>query len=255
MLPVTRPVVIALTFILAPSAPASGAEKSDMARYMQGRMVYEKNCVFCHGRRGRGDGPWAKGVEDKPRDFRSGIFKFRSTPVGFLPTDDDLRRTVRTGISGTMMPAFKKLTATDLDAVIVYIKNLSTRWSRPALKTDPLPTPAVPSWIKDPAARPVHIAAGGALFAKTCSVCHGATGKGDGPGSSGLKDVWGHGILPADLSTGRFKSGPGRSDLYRSISLGLDGTPMAGFNDSLKPEQVWDLIAYIESLKKPTKPR
>ena len=170
-------------------------------------------------------------------------------------TDDDLRRTVRTGISGTMMPAFKKLTTTDLDAVIVYIKSLSTRWGRPGLKTDPRPTPAEPSWIKDPTVRSVHAAAGGALFAKTCSVCHGASGKGDGPGSGGLKDVWGHAILPADLSTGRFKSGPGRSDLYRSITLGLDGTPMAGFNEALKPSQVWDLIAYIESLKIPTKPR
>ncbi|MDG2124465.1 MAG: cytochrome c [Verrucomicrobiales bacterium] len=93
----------------------------------RGAWSTKKNCVFCHGRRGRGDGPWAKGVEEKPRDFRSGIFKFRSTPAGFLPTDDDLRRTVRTGISGTMMPAFKKLTTTALDAVIVYIKSLSTR--------------------------------------------------------------------------------------------------------------------------------
>ena len=254
-----RNLLLILTLIL-PDGTAAGEEKEpggtrfDMARYMQGRMVYEKNCTFCHGRRGRGDGPWAEGVEDRPRNFRSGVFKFRSTPLGFLPTDDDLRRTVRTGISGTMMPAFKKLSATDLDAVILYIKNLSTRWNRPELKSRPLAVPAEPGWLKDATGRRGHVSDGAALYGKTCSVCHGPLGKGDGPGSKGLRDVWGHEIVPADLSRGQFKSGPARSDLYRTIALGLDGTPMAGFKDALKPGQVWDLIAYIESLKKPADP-
>lgn len=248
---------VLLTLTLTPTGfshagDGTGGAKFDMARYMQGRMVYEKNCIYCHGRRGRGDGPWAEGVEDKPRDFRSGIFKFRSTPVGFLPTDDDLRRTVRTGISGTMMPAFTKLTEADLDAVILYIKNLSTRWNRPELKSEPQKTPDPPAWMKDGASAPAHAKAGAGLYSQTCSVCHGPLGKGDGPGSKGLKDVWGHRILPADLSTGRFKSGPARTDLYRTISLGLDGTPMVGFKGALKPGQIWDLIAYIESLKAPT---
>ena len=42
----------------------------------------------------------------KPRDFTKGIFKFRTTPLGSLPTEADLMRTIRTGVSGTMMPTF-----------------------------------------------------------------------------------------------------------------------------------------------------
>ena len=47
-------------------------------------------CVGCHGANGDGKGPAADMLIVKPRDFTKGIFKFRSTPSGTLPTDEDL---------------------------------------------------------------------------------------------------------------------------------------------------------------------
>ncbi len=45
-----------------------------------------------------------------PRDYRMGIFKFKSTPRGDKPTREDLARLIRNGISGTnMLPAEKLL--------------------------------------------------------------------------------------------------------------------------------------------------
>jgi len=54
------------------------------------RRVYEVNCAACHGVESDGNGPAARMFVTRPRDFRSGIFKFRSTPSGSLPTDEDL---------------------------------------------------------------------------------------------------------------------------------------------------------------------
>src|SRR3984893_10120570 len=51
---------------------------------------YRRYCVGCHGELGDGNGenfPW---LDPKPRDFTLGVFKWRSTPTGTLPTDEDL---------------------------------------------------------------------------------------------------------------------------------------------------------------------
>ena len=68
--------------------------------------MYERQCVICHGRWGDGRGDMARGMIPRPRRFTAGVFKYRSTPSGFLPTDADLARTIRGGIAGTSMPVF-----------------------------------------------------------------------------------------------------------------------------------------------------
>ena len=225
---------------------------TDVRSYLQGHDVYNRMCVPCHGRRGRGDGEWAKAsLEFKPRDFRSGVFKFRSTPAGFLPTKDDLRRTIRNGISGTAMPAFKKLTDAEVDAVIVFLQSFSPRWRDPERHAKPVELPELPGWYHDEKKKAVWVAGGRTLFGQHCVVCHGGKGKGDGPGAKGLKDEWGNDIVPADLSKGHHKSGDTPQDLYRTIALGLDGTPMAGFGEALEEVSIWSLVAYIESIEAP----
>jgi len=33
------------------------------------------------------------------------------------------------------------------------------------------------------------------------------------------------------------------------LMTGLDGTPMPSFKDALKPDQLWDLVHYIQTLR------
>ena len=56
----------------------------------RGRNIYLHMCIFCHGRDGNGGGTATDYLYPWPRDFRKGIFKFRSTPTGTLPKDEDL---------------------------------------------------------------------------------------------------------------------------------------------------------------------
>ena len=76
-------------------ASMAHAQEADLAL---GRALYEAQdgCALCHGDLGQGDGPAAPFLFPAPRDFTTGIFKVHSTP--FLPTDDDLLRTIGEGM-------------------------------------------------------------------------------------------------------------------------------------------------------------
>ena len=228
-----------------------GPNTPDISLYLQGRSVFEQQCSPCHGRTGRGDGEWAKDVPDQPRNFRSGTFKFRTTPPGFLPTAADLERTLRSGISGTMMPAFTQLSDHDLQSVLTYIRTFSPRWKDPANYHLPVPLPDIPDWFQDPASLQTHATQAAPLFQAMCATCHGPSGKGDGPAAASLIDLWLHPVKPADFTKPHRKSGPRPEDLYRTIALGLDGTPMTAYHTLLPPETIWSLVAHIQSLSHP----
>jgi len=216
--------------------------------YLKGRYLFQKQCTTCHGTTGRGNGPWAAELTDKPRNFRTGVFKFRTTPFGKLPTDDDLRRTIRKGISGTAMPFFADFSDEDVTALIVYLQSLSRNWDDEKLVGEPLDLPETPDWYRDSEKKAAHAKNGAKTFAAQCSVCHGPKGEGDGPGSQGLVDVWENPIAPAALSEEHHKSGDAPTDLYRTIATGLNGTPMIGYAEMLKPAEIWDLVAFIQGL-------
>lgn len=223
----------------------SAEKREEFDLYMKGRYAYEKHCALCHGNTGRGNGPWAAELDVKPRNFRSGIFKFRTTAYGSLPVEEDLRRTIRRGISGTAMPVFAQLRDEEVDAIIVYLKNLSRAWRDPALASRPVPQPGPPAWLGSSAEQAAHLSAGKERFARLCSSCHGAGGKGDGEAGKGLIDGWGNHLAPAKLAAPHHKSGDSPSDLYRTISTGLNGTPMIGYSGMLQEEEIWELVACI----------
>jgi mono/diheme cytochrome c family protein len=96
------------------------------------RGLFRKHCVICHGITGDGYGSAASLLAPYPRDFRRGSFKFKSTPVGYKPTREDLRKTLTHGIAGTSMPSFQALNqspefAEDIDSLIEYVRFLSIR--------------------------------------------------------------------------------------------------------------------------------
>ncbi|MEO8496101.1 MAG: cytochrome c, partial [Planctomycetota bacterium] len=104
---------------------AAGPVSSDERGRARG--LYREHCAHCHGVSGDGAGPTAAFLNPYPRDYRMGIFKFKSTPKGGKPTHEDLKDILTNGIPGTAMPSFKVLPSNELEALISYVRYLSIR--------------------------------------------------------------------------------------------------------------------------------
>ncbi|GJL65977.1 MAG: hypothetical protein NPIRA05_09480 [Nitrospirales bacterium] len=208
----------------------------------QGERVYTKHCMRCHGERGDGTGELASSLNPQPTDFTAGVFKFRSTLTGQLPTRGDLFRTISVGVAGTSMSDYGDLPEPDRRAVVEYVRSFSPRFQEePA--GEPILAPPSRSVTPDAAQR------GQKLYAQMyCQACHGEDARGDGPLAQSLSDTNGRSLQPADLTKTRLKSGKGSHAIYRSLMTGLDGTPMPSYGDSLTQEEAWDLALYITSL-------
>ncbi|MBL9118234.1 MAG: cytochrome c [Verrucomicrobiaceae bacterium] len=219
----------------------------DFNRYLQGKYVYERNCIVCHGARGDGKGEMAANLVPRPRSFREGMFKFRTTPAGKLPTDDDLRHTIRFGLSGTAMGMFSQLADEDVEAVIMYVKSFSRQWRKPENYGEPITVPTAPSWL----GKPERVKSGGVLFGVHCAGCHGPSGRGDGPAVPGLKDFWNHPGRPSDLRQPHLRCGDRAEDMYRVLMTGLNGTAMVSFEGVLTADQRWEIIGWLLTQRLP----
>lgn len=228
---------------------------------LMGRDIFRMSCIACHGAEGKGDGSVGATLSPRrapqPRDFTAGVFKFRSTPSGELPTTADLYRTVTEGIAGTggpltigmrrhrIMPSFGQMPEEQRLELLEFVKTFNRGfWEREELTTVKIP-PA-------PSATPERIARGRQIYTTAkCFECHGETGRGDGPSAATLKNDDKLPIAAADLrKPARFKNGSSAPDVYRTLLTGLDGTPMPSYADSVEPEQMWDLVYYVLSLSR-----
>lgn len=222
-------------------AHSSGSDERPVTVIERGQLVYERNCAICHGTLGDGRGMVAMMLRTKPRDFRPGIFKFRSTPTGSPPTDEDLFHTISQGLRGTGMVAQDHLPETERRAVVEYLKTFSERFQKQRAQA-PIPIPEPPPRTPD------LIAKGRKLFEEAgCFTCHGIEARGDGPLAEDLKDYWGYPSRPADL-TRLLQRGSAPRAIYLTLVTGLDGTPMPSWQAALSEEEIWALAHYVSSL-------
>ena len=83
----------------------------------QGRVVYEKHCLPCHGAQGRGDGQFGRVTNPPAADFTSVVSRKK--------TDVQLLETIRTGRPPTAMEGWKGyLSDSEIQDVFVYVKTL-----------------------------------------------------------------------------------------------------------------------------------
>lgn len=107
-------VVLAVASLFLCGALARTARAADIAA---GKKVYEDRCAKCHGLTGKGDGPKAKTLKKKPRDYTD---KVKMDQL----TDAKLKEEILNGKKP--MPAFKgKIDEKTIDDVLAYIRTFS----------------------------------------------------------------------------------------------------------------------------------
>lgn len=92
-----------------------------------GADLFREHCIHCHGLEGGGDGPTAQFLYPRPRDYRRGVFKWKSTQRTGKPTKEDLLEIIKQGALGTSMPPFLLLPEEQLNNIADYVIYLSKR--------------------------------------------------------------------------------------------------------------------------------
>lgn len=217
---------------------------ADAKTLARGKKMYNYVCAPCHGKSGRGDGPVSATVRVKPRDFTRGLFKFRSTASGQLPTVEDLYQSIISGFHTTAMPTFQHLKPEDIYAIARYIMTFSPRFnddSEYPLTIIDIPEP-IPLTTES-------LRIGRKLYVKMqCHKCHGVSGRGDGPSAANLKDEWGNRLYMPDFPAGKVKRVKSPTDIYKLLATGMVGGSMPSFRSAMTPEELWHLSNYVYGL-------
>jgi mono/diheme cytochrome c family protein len=264
-------VLVVLGFLLRPARPPSGEEvvppeaPSGDQQLASGKHLYSVNCAPCHGDQGDGNGPAARYLYPRPRNFGEVKFRVVST-ANLMPSDADLLQVLERGMPGSAMFPFRHLPEADRQALVAYVRHLTRtavleqQRAEAGGKVDlaelsrdvdqylqPGAVLEVPADLPAPGAE--SVARGTQLYrTEGCSACHGPTGKGDG--AQDQRDSNGVPIRPRDFGRGFFKGGPDPRQLFARIILGMPGTPMPA-SSKMKPADAGDLINFILSLSDP----
>lgn len=209
-----------------------------------GKEIYEKYCYYCHGITGDGNGPAAPRLDPKPRNFTRNEYKIRSTGLGAFPTDEDLFRIITSGVEGTAMPFWSNLSNKERWQVIYYIKTFNNDFPNEMSEEIGIG--------EEVHATPQTIEHGKRLFKETeCFLCHGNKGRGDGEITMVMKEEWDIPYKARNLTKSwLFKGGNNVKDIYRTITTGINETPMGSYKEYLSDEERWHLAHYVKSISR-----
>ena len=203
------------------------------------QRIYIEKCAFCHGPDGRGNGAEAASMIPRPRDFTEGLFKYKTTPEGAPPSNDDLIAVVTNGLHASGMPYFRGiLSEQEIRDVVGVVKGFSKAFAAAA------PAPIEPPPRSPPSAE--SVARGADLYKANCAACHGD----DLRGGREQQDSKGYPVVSRDLTASwTFRGGDAPEAIFIRLSTGLLPAPMPAFA-SLSAESRWDLVNFLQSKRR-----
>lgn len=221
----------------------------------KGERLYGWNCMPCHGAEGKGDGPVADRLALRPRNYTRGLFKLKTSEGGELPFDEDLYRTITSGIPASGMPSFRHFDPQERWALVAVVKSLAQQTREDGTIVRHFERNPARTKVRFPS-RPERMDEDrGAWLFRTgvqCALCHGGKGRGDGPAAGALTDAVGRPARVPDMTRGEvtFLTGERPEDIYRVLTVGMPGSPMPSFA-AIPERDRWDLASFVTSLYEP----
>ncbi len=123
--------------------------------------------------------------------------------------------------------------------------------SAPLLAVQAKPASSSSGWTIPPEAQTLKsplavddkvIAAGKGIYQDKCERCHGAAGRGDGPDAD--PDAG-----EMDLTLAKRAERNHDGVVFHKVLNGRRKPKMPAFKDELSPEQIWTVVAYVQSLR------
>lgn len=233
-------VMVLMAGLVAQASPTPPSKDKMGPDPDRGLYVFKAYCVACHGVSGRGDGPMASKLY---RDF--GVRAVDLTLPAFhrSRTDAQLKEVVRAGGKAAhrtqFMPAWgNTLTVRQVDDLVAYVRELE---EKPNLDNASM----IP--VED------QLELGRILYGSYCLVCHGPTGRGDGPFLDGLRESQDLHKTPPNFTATDFflhKTDAEIQELVRSgaIHSGYGVREASWWRKQMGDREVRALILYLRSL-------
>lgn len=182
-----------------------------------GKSLYEDHCSVCHQTRGKG-----------------GIGLPLSAVKLASVSDDYLRKTIRLGRPGRIMPAFEALSDAQVDAIVSHVR----------------------SWYDDPGMTfsdkqvKGDVAHGAQVFETHCVACHGRDGSGEGAGTGvTLSRERSFLVMPPAISNVGFLKAAPDEMIRHTVVNGRSDSIMPAFKGTLSGQDIDDVVAFVRSFE------
>ena len=202
-----------------------------------GKQVFERYCVSCHAKDGKGSAEVAKTLPAPPSDLTDKEWKYGGT-------DGELFSVIHAGTKLGMEPFHNRLSDNRIWHVVNYLRSLGKGAETGAAGGDETSAAATP--VDGGAANPVaysddSIARGKQYYVRLCVVCHGRSGTGD----TEMREFLG--TPPSDLTDDEWVYGDSDAEIFTIIKQGTE-YDMEAFHDRLTDEQIWHVVNFLRSI-------
>jgi mono/diheme cytochrome c family protein len=200
-----------------------------------GKRIFIRECMVCHGDAGRGHGPYAEGLQPSPPDFGDGSYGTLQDPSY---TDGDYFWRISEGLPWSAMPPWKlQYSEEDRWRLVEYIRvNFTQTQERPVMTELQVRYPDV--YLGQVMPQGASFEEGKRTYLTTCAHCHGLDGLGGGVDGQYLD------VQPANFTDPNLRA-MSEGELFTRVTFGVPNSAMPTWGEFLAESARWNAIKYV----------
>jgi mono/diheme cytochrome c family protein len=183
-------------------------------------VLYHNYCSVCHGDKGNGQSRARQSLNPPPKDFTSPAVAQNLSRARMIEV-------VSNGAAGTAMVGWKtQLSSRQIESVVDYIR------------TTYMPSGSGAVSVPGTGSRTER---GRAIYARTCSVCHGDRGNGSSWAAANMSKP------PENFTSPDSRAKLNRTRMITSVTHGRPDTAMPGFGSQLNTMDIEAVVDYVRA--------